>query len=99
VDVTESPTSRPKKNQKAYCSGKEWRAKAQVIIERNSLRVIGVQEAKGGGRDFKAYKETIGKSDNNSIPLDADLGCRGIEQCHSNSFIPKKPRKSHKLTK
>ncbi|MDR1232478.1 MAG: transposase [Spirochaetaceae bacterium] len=73
--------------------------KTQVIIERNSLQIIDVQEAKGSEHDFKIYKETIGKGISNSIPLDADLGYRGIKEYHSNSFIPKKSSKKHKLAK
>jgi ribosomal protein L35 len=72
--------------------------KTQVIIERNSRQIIDVQEAKGGEHDFKVYKETIGKGISNSIPLDADSGYQGIEEYHSNSFIPIKASKNHCLT-
>jgi len=58
-----------------------------------------VQEAKGSEHDFKVYKDTIGKSVSNSIPLDADLGYQGIETYHPNSFIPIKSSKNHQLTK
>jgi hypothetical protein len=58
-----------------------------------------VQEAKGSMHDFKAYKDTIGKSAGNSISLDADLGYLGIEEYHSNSYIPVKSSKKHHLTK
>jgi hypothetical protein len=58
-----------------------------------------VQEAKGSEHDFKIYKDTIGKSVSNSIPLDADLGYLGIQEYHSNSFIPVKSSKKHQLTK
>jgi hypothetical protein len=34
----------------------------------------------------------------NSIPLDADSGYQGIEEYHSNSFIPIKSSKNHQLT-
>jgi hypothetical protein len=73
--------------------------KTQVILERNSKQIIDVQEAKGSEHDFKIYKETIGKDISNSIPLDADLGYQGIEEYHSNSFIPRKRSKNHQLTK
>jgi hypothetical protein len=73
--------------------------KTQVIIERGSLQIIDVQEAKGSEHDFNIYKETIGKGISNSIPLDADLGYLGIEEYHANSFIPVKSSKNHKLTK
>jgi len=68
-----------------------------VIIERESMKIIDVQEAKGSGHDFKIYKETIGASVHESIQIDADLGYLGIEKLHSNSRIPKKSSKHHKL--
>jgi hypothetical protein len=59
VDITESPINRPKKGQKEYYSGKKRHTlKTQVIIERNSLQIIDVQEAKGSKHDFKVYKDT-----------------------------------------
>jgi hypothetical protein len=73
--------------------------KTQVIIERNSLQIIDVQEAKGSDHDFKVYKDTIGKNISNSIPFDADLGYVGIDKYHSNSFIPIKSSKNHQLNK
>jgi hypothetical protein len=44
------------------------------------------------------YKESIGSSISNSIPLDADLGYLGIKEYHPNSFIPIKSSKKHQLT-
>jgi hypothetical protein len=72
--------------------------KTHVIIERNSRQIIGVQEAKGSEHDFKVYKETIGTGISNSIPLYADSGYQGIEEYHSNSFIPIKASKNYCLT-
>jgi hypothetical protein len=69
-----------------------------VIIERNTLKIIDLQEAKGNENDFKIYKDTIGKSISNSIPLDADSGYQGIEEYHSNSFIPIKSSKKHQVS-
>jgi hypothetical protein len=100
VDVTESPINRPKKDQKAYYSGKKRHTlKTRVIVERNSLQLIDVQEAKGGEHDFKVYKDTIGNGISNSIPLDADLGYLGLEAYHENSFIPIQSSKKHQLSK
>ena len=73
--------------------------KTQVIIEGNSQQIIDVQEGKGSEHDFKVYKDTIGKSVSNSIPINADLGYVGIEAYHPNSFIPIKSSKKHPLTK
>jgi hypothetical protein len=69
-----------------------------VIIERSTLQIIDVQEAKGSEHDFKVYKDTIGKGISSSIPLDADSGYQGIEEYHPNSFIPIKSSKNHQLT-
>ncbi|GHV00676.1 hypothetical protein FACS189483_10840 [Spirochaetia bacterium] len=68
-------------------------------MERNTREILDVQEAKGSEHDFKVYKDTIGKNISNSIPLDADLGYLGMDQYHSNSFIPIKSSKNHQLGK
>jgi hypothetical protein len=84
VDVTESPINRPKEGQKAYYSEKKRHTlKTQVIMERNTMDILDVQETDGSFHDFSVYKDSIGSSVSNSIPLDADLGCLGIEGCHS----------------
>jgi len=70
-----------------------------VIIEKNTLQIIDVQQAKGSVHDFTVYKDTIGKSVSSSIPILADLGYLGIESFHPNSFIPIKESKNHKLNK
>jgi hypothetical protein len=69
-----------------------------VFIERSSLQIIDVPEAKGSEHDFKVYKETIGKDICTSIPVDADLGYQGIREYHANSFIPIKSSKNHQLS-
>ena len=68
-----------------------------MIIERESMRIIDVQEAKGSEHDCKIYKETIGTSVHELIQIDADLGYLGIGKLHPNSRIPKKSSKHHKL--
>jgi hypothetical protein len=88
VDVTESPINRLKEGEKAL----------QVIIEGNTREILDAQEAKGSEHDFKVYKESIGSSVNNSIPLDADRGYLGIEEYHRNNFIPVKSSKGHQLS-
>ena len=70
-----------------------------MIIERNTLKILDVQDAKGSVHDFKVYKDSIGGLVGNSIPLDADLGYLGIRGYHSNSFIPIKTSKEHQPTK
>jgi len=68
-------------------------------MERESKKILDVQEAKGSTHDFKIYKDTIGQSVNGSILIQADLGYLGIEKLHENSQIPKKESKLHKLNK
>jgi hypothetical protein len=72
--------------------------KTQVIIERNTKKILDVQEAKGSVHDFTVYKDSIGSSVSKSIPLDADLGYLGIGKYHRNSFIPIKSSKKHRLS-
>jgi hypothetical protein len=67
-------------------------------MERSSLKIIDIQEAKGNEHDFKVYKDTIGKGISTSIPLDADGGYQGIEAYHPNRFIPIQSRKNPQLT-
>jgi hypothetical protein len=90
----------PSKGPKRVLFGgkKRHTLKMRVIIERNSREIIDVQEAKGSDHDFKVFKDTIGKGVSNSIPLDANSGCRGIEAYHSNSFMPVKSSKNRHLT-
>jgi hypothetical protein len=66
-----SPLNRPKEGQKAYDLGKKVpyvELKTSVLIERNSLEIIDIQEAEGSEHAFKVYKETIGKGISHSIP-------------------------------
>jgi hypothetical protein len=90
----------PEKRTKRVLFGKKKRhtLKTQVLLERNTLEILDVQEAKGSEHDFKVYKDSIGSSVSNSIPLDADLGYLGIEEYHRNSFIPIKSSKKHQLS-
>ena len=60
--------------------------------------IIDVKQAKGSVHDFKMYKDTVGKKVDESIMIQADLGYLGIEKLHSNSMLPVKESKNHKLT-
>jgi hypothetical protein len=51
--------------------------KSRVIIERNTLEIIDVKEAKGSEHDFKVYKESIGSLVSNSIAIDGILDIQG----------------------
>jgi hypothetical protein len=95
------PHKPPEGGSKSVLFGGEKRhtLKGQAVIERDTRKIIGVQEAKGSGHDFRVYKDTIGNGVSESIPLDSDLGYLGIEEYHANSFIPVKSSKKHKLNK
>jgi hypothetical protein len=67
-------------------------------MERNIGEIIDVKEAKGSEHDFKVYNDTRGNEISNSIPVDADRGYLGIEEYHSNSFIPVQSSKKHHLS-
>jgi hypothetical protein len=83
------PHKPPKRRTKSVLFGEKKHAlKIRVIIERNSKKIPGVQEAKDRVHDFKVYKDNIESSVSNSIGLDADLGYLGIEEYHANSCIP-----------
>ena len=70
-----------------------------MIIERERKTIINVQQAKGSVHDFKLYKDTVGKNVDESILVQTDLGYLGIERLHTNSLIPIKESKYHKLNK
>lgn len=70
-----------------------------MIIEREKKTIIDVRQAQGSVHDFKLYKDTIGKSIDESIFVQTDLGYLGIKQLHENSLIPIKESKNYKLNK
>ena len=70
-----------------------------MIIERERKTIIDVRQAKGSVHDFKLYKDTVGTNVDASILVQTDLGYLGIEQLHTNSLIPIKESKYHKLNK
>ena len=69
-----------------------------MIIEEKSEIIIDVRQEKGSIHDFKLYKDTIGEDIDESITVHADLGYLGIGNLHTNSLIPIKESKNHKLT-
>jgi hypothetical protein len=76
IDMTESPIKRPKKDQKAYYSGKKRHTlKTQVIIERSTLQIIDIQEAKGTEHDFKG----------DNLPVENVSWYDGIAYCNRRS--------------
>ena len=101
IDVTESPIQRPKnkKLQKLCYSGKKkvHTLKTQVVINQETLKIIGLAFDLGHSHDFSIYKTSLGKAINTSAMLLADSGYQGILECHSNSKNPQKNRKNAHL--
>ncbi|GHV54648.1 IS5 family transposase [Spirochaetia bacterium] len=70
-----------------------------MIINRENRNIQDIREAAGSVHDFKLSKNTIGKTVDPSILIQADSGYLGIGNLHANSHIPKKESKYHKLSR
>jgi hypothetical protein len=70
-----------------------------VIIERKNKKIADVREAAGSVHDFKLFKDSTGDSINETVGIDADPGCPGLEKPHGKSRIPKKASNCHKLAR
>jgi hypothetical protein len=68
-------------------------------MNRKSKEIIDVREDKGSVHDNKLFRDTIGKSIDEGIRIQADLGYLGKEGLHANSQIPIKGSKNHKHSK
>jgi IS5 family transposase len=100
IDVTETEIERPKKNQKAYYSGKKKKhtLKTQVIANIETGEIYSINIAKGKVHDFQIYKDSRIFL-NNTNTIIADSGYQGIQKLHKNSTIPDKKSKGKELTK
>lgn len=99
VDATESKIDRPQKNQKDWYSGKKKQhtIKTQIEIGSNTLLIYSIRFEKGSTHDFKLFKSS--KVDyNRDTTFFVDKGYKGITRIHSNSIIPIKASKNHKLS-
>ena len=87
------------KKQKKYYSGKKKRhtLKAQVTADAANKDIICISTAPGRKHDFKIFKESkvhfVSKTQ-----VIADKGYYGITKIHSNSVLPLKASRKHKLT-
>jgi hypothetical protein len=99
IDVTEQRIERPKKNQKAFYSGKKHfhTIKAQLIICALTMQILSVVVGKGRQHDFALFKASKLLLNPNSKLL-ADSGYQGIEKYHKNSSIPFKKKKGKSLS-
>jgi hypothetical protein len=56
-----------------------------------------MRREKGEVRDFKLYKDSVGKGGGEPTPIQADLGCPGTASPRSNSKTPINPCGNRKL--
>ena len=88
------------KKQKSWYSGKKKKhtIKTQILADAKTLKIYSISQSKGSIHDFKLFKNSyIGLPD--KIKIQGDSGYQGIQKIHTNSEIPKKATKLHKLTK
>ncbi len=100
IDATESKIDRPKKKQKVWYSGKKktHTIKTQIEIGTKTLLIYSTRFTRGSIHDFKLFKNS--KIDfNKTTTFFVDKGYIGITKIHSNSIVPLKASKKHKLTK
>lgn len=71
--------------------------KIQITAKADDLKILCIATAEGKKHDFKLFKESKLHFLKNTLIL-ADKGYLGIDKLHSNSKIPKKKSKKHKLT-
>ena len=98
IDATESKIDRPQKYQEDWYSGKKKQhtIKTQIEIGTETLLVYSIRFAKGNIHDFKLFKDSkIDYSKENTLFV--DKGYMGITKNHSNSIIPIRASKKHKL--
>ena len=68
-------------------------------MNKETLEIIAIYQAKGKNHDFKMYKDEFGYAVAEWIKLQADSGFQGILDFHKNSETPKKKPKGGELTK
>jgi len=103
IDVTEQQIERPKRQQKAYYSGKKKRhtLKTQIIVNEKGEIIDTTDSFPGRRHDKKIFDESkIKKSLPGKIHIMGDLGFQGIKDDFPNATIPhKKKRGGPELTK
>jgi len=67
-------------------------------VNKETLEVIAIAQAKGRTHDFKLYKDEFGSAVAEWIKLMGDSGFQGILEFHKNSETPKKKSKKEPLT-
>ena len=99
IDATESKIDRPQRKQEDWYSGKKKQhtIKTQIEIGSETLLIYSIRFAKGSTHDYKLFKDSnVDYNKENTIFV--DKGYMGINNIHSNSIIPIRASKKHKLT-
>ena len=100
IDVTEVRIERPKYNQNEKYSGKKKYHTMKIQIVKGTVTgfIYEIEIGAGKEHDFHLWKRTFKGSPKNVTNI-VDLGYIGMDKIHTNSRIPKKNSKKHKLTK
>jgi hypothetical protein len=83
------------KKQREWYSGKKKRhtVKTQLIVNKQTGKIICTAHAEGKKHDFKLYENSIGSAVSEDKKVQGGSGHQGILKFHKNSETPrKKPR-------
>jgi hypothetical protein len=102
IDSTERPRTRPKDKvkQKSHYSGKKKRHtyKNTVVVNSASKRVLLVAPTVPGPRSDVRDAEPIVSVIPEEVPIDGDLGYKGLEKKYESIHLPHKKPKNGELT-
>lgn len=71
--------------------------KVQIVADEKTLKILCISFSEGKKHDFKLFKDSALHFSKDILIL-ADTGYLGITKIHTNSQIPKKSSKKHRLT-
>ncbi len=89
IDVTEQPSERPQRGQKAYYSGKKKRhtVKIQLLVCLSTLSILAVFGDKGHVHDFQILKNSRLVLHPDVLKL-GDAGYQGMQARYGNALTP-----------
>lgn len=88
-----------KNKQKRYYSGKKKRhtQKTQVVVDKESQKIICIDFCEGKKHDFRLFKESKVRFRSDTQVI-ADTGYQGLRAHHKNAELPQKASKNSPLT-
>lgn len=100
LDTTETAIELPKKDKSITTQSRRKRRtlKTQVIVDKQTKRIICTAFSHGKRHDFRLFKESKTNIDP-KIKAITDIGYQGLQKLHSNSALPKKKNKKNPLIK